>query len=154
MKLLNRMPHAVARDDRKPGLVVIIVALSLALSAILAVPARAVQRADTLAVTRVGRYRLQSNPWVNLHQRLLNEARSRTAPPATLFAGDLDKWRKVIETYTAFLGKRSPIFDNELIQLNAALSKTTTNRLPGSIPIAASKALETAMPLYRSGQWM
>jgi hypothetical protein len=39
----------------------------------------AVRRADAQAATQVGRYRLQSNPWVNLHQRLIHEARFQTA---------------------------------------------------------------------------
>ncbi|MBA3766656.1 MAG: hypothetical protein H0W99_06645 [Acidobacteria bacterium] len=107
----------------------------------------------TLSVTKVGRYRLQSNPWVNLHQRLLHEVRFKTAPPAALSGNDLSKWKKVVEIYRAFLGKRHPIFNNELIHLNAELSKTSTPKLPDSIPEAASKALEAAMPLYRSVQW-
>lgn len=32
-------------------------------------------RAEDRPVVKVGRYRLQSNPWVNLHQRLVYEAR-------------------------------------------------------------------------------
>lgn len=105
------------------------------------------------SATKVGRYRLQSNPWVNLHQRLLHEVRFKTAPPAALSGDDLSKWNKVVETYRAFLGKRHPIFNNELANLNAELSKTTAAKLPDSIPPAAAKALEAAMPLYRSAQW-
>jgi hypothetical protein len=107
----------------------------------------------TLPVTKVGRYRLQSNPWVNLHQRLLHEVRFKTAPPATLSGDDLSKWKKLVETYRTFLGKRHPIFNNELIHLNAELSRTSTPKLPASIPPAAAKALEALMPLYRSAQW-
>lgn len=103
--------------------------------------------------TKVGRYRLQSNPWVNLHQRLIHEVRFNTAPPAALSGDDLSKWKKVVETYRTFLGKRHPIFNTELVKLNAELSKTSTPKLPGSIPLAAAKALEAAMPLYRSAQW-
>lgn len=105
------------------------------------------------SATKVGRYRLQSNPWVNLHQRLLHEVRFNTAPPAALSGDDLSQWKKVVETYRAFLGKRHPIFNNDLVRLNAELSKTSTPELPDSIPEAASKALEAAMPLYRSAQW-
>lgn len=107
----------------------------------------------TQTVTKVGRYRLQSNPWVNLHQRLLHEVRFKTSPPAALSGDDLAKWKNVVETYRKFLGKRHPIFDKDLIHLNAALSKTSTAKLPDSIPLAAAKALEAAMPLYRSAQW-
>jgi hypothetical protein len=116
-------------------------------------PIHARTRADAQAATEVGRYRLQSNPWVNLHQRLLHEARFETAPPAALSGEDLSAWKKAVETYHAFLGKRNPIFDDELIGVNAALSQTSTPGLPDSIPEAASAALEAAMPLYRSVQW-
>lgn len=106
-----------------------------------------------LAVTKVGRYRLQSNPWVNLHQRLVHEVRFKTPPPAALSGDDLSKWKKAVEAYRAFLGNKHPIFNKELVQLNATLSKTSTLALPASVPEAASKTLQAAMPLYRSAQW-
>ena len=102
---------------------------------------------------KVGRYRLQSNPWVNLHQRLLHEARFNTAPPAALSGDDLPRWNRAVETYRAFLGRRSPIFDDELKRLNAVLSATSTPKLPASVPGAAATALEAAMPLYRAARW-
>jgi hypothetical protein len=115
--------------------------------------APAMRQAGAQPATNVGRYRLQSNPWVNLHQRLLHEVRFKTAPPAALSGEDLAKWNRIVENYRAFLGRRHPIFNNELIQLNATLSNTSTARLPDSIPEAAAKALEAAMPLYRRVQW-
>ena len=102
---------------------------------------------------QVGRYRLQSNPWVNLHQRLLYEARFKDAPQVALSGDDLPKWNTAVETYRAYLGRRNPIFDAELIRLNAALSATTANAPPDTIPAAAAKTLRAAMPLYRSAQW-
>jgi hypothetical protein len=113
----------------------------------------AVRRADAQAATQVGRYRLQSNPWVNLHQRLIHEARFQTAPPSALSGDELSKWKESVETYRAFLGKRNPVFDQELIGMNAALSATSRQEPPGSIPKAALAALEAAMPLYRAVQW-
>lgn len=107
----------------------------------------------TLSITKVGRYSLQSNPWVNLHQRLLHEVRFKTAPPAALSGDDLSKWKKAVESYRMFLGNRHPIFNIELTRLNAELSATPTLKLPASIPATASKILEAAMPLYRSAQW-
>ncbi len=102
---------------------------------------------------KVGRYRLQSNPWVNLHQRLLYAARFEPTTPASLSGDDLPKWNKAVEAYRAFLGKRSPIFDDELVRLNAALSATSASKLPASIPKAAATVLETAMPIYKAAQW-
>jgi hypothetical protein len=113
----------------------------------------AIGQTNVPLVTKVGRYRLQSNPWVNLHQRLLHEARFKTAPPAALTGDDLAKWKKLVETYGEFLGKRHPIFNNDLIELNATLSKTSTPKLPSSISKSASTVLEAAMPLYKSVQW-
>lgn len=104
-------------------------------------------------MVEVGRYRLQSNVWVNLHQRLLHEARFGSPAPAALAGEDLAKWKAAVEAYRSFVGKRSPIFDRELIGVNAALSATTGGKLPGSIPAAASAVLESAMLLYRTAQW-
>jgi hypothetical protein len=103
--------------------------------------------------TKIGRYLLQSNPWVNLHQRLLYEARFKGATPATLSGEDLAKWNRAVEIYRVFLGRRSPIVDDELKRLNATLAKTNTPELPNAIPEAASAALKIAMPLYQSTQW-
>jgi hypothetical protein len=96
---------------------------------------------------------LQSNPWVNLHQRLLYEARFSAEPPAGLSGDGLVNWNKAVEIYRVFLGKRNPIVDEELKQLNATLSQTRTPVLPNAIPDAASAALTIAMPLYRALQW-
>jgi hypothetical protein len=111
-------------------------------------------RAEDRPAVRVGRYRLQSNPWVNLHQRLVYEARFKAnRPPAGLSGEDLAKWAKAVEAYRAYLGKRHPIFDEELKRLNATLSATKADKPPGSIPAAAKQVLEAAMPLYRAAQW-
>jgi hypothetical protein len=128
----------------------------LAVAATTALDARAgaaTRQVDAPDVTEIGRYRLQSNPWVNLHQRLVHEARFETAAPAALSSEDLSRWKKAVEPYRAFLGKRNPIFDQELIGMNAALSATSAPEPPDSIPEAASAALRAAMPLYRAAQW-
>ena len=132
------------------GRLVLVVA---ALASCLVMATDASAQNQTLLSVKVGRYRLQSNPWVNLHQRLVHEARFNTAPPASLSGEDLSKWNRAVETYRVFLGKRSPIFDRELISMNAALSATSSAKLPPSIPGAAAAALEAAMPLYRAAQW-
>jgi len=115
-----------------------------------------VRRADAQAATQVGRYRLQSNPWVNLHQRLLHEARFQTAPPSALSGEDLSRWKKAVETYRAFLGKRNPVFDQELIGVNAELSATSTPEPPGSIPKAAlaAEAVLRHHPPCPFGSWL
>ena len=105
----------------------------------------------TLAVlaSAQARWQLQSNVWVNLHQRLMYEARFGPVKPLA----DDEQWNRAIETYRAFLGKRNPIVDKELIAMNAALAATKGATLPDSIPRAAAAVLESAMPLYRAKQW-
>lgn len=111
-------------------------------------------RAQDRPAVKVGRYRLQSNPWVNLHQRLVYESRFRwDRPPAGLSGEDLARWAKAVEAYRAYVGRRNPVFDEELKRLNAALSATKAERLPASVPAAARQVLEAAMPLYRAAQW-
>ncbi len=102
---------------------------------------------------KVERYRLQSNAWVNLHQRLLYAARFEASTPKGLTPGETTAWDSVVGVYRQFLGKRSPIFDRELIEMNAALSQAHGARPPGAIPEPARGALAQAMPLYRKEQW-
>ena len=128
---------------------VCVVALSFFLIVALNVPAQD----KPFPSVRVGRYRLQSNPWVNLHQRLLYAAIFEPANPGGLSEANLSSWKKVVEDYRVFVGKRNPIVDDELIRLNAALSATSTAHLPANIPTAAATALEAAMPLYKALQW-
>jgi hypothetical protein len=90
---------------------------------------------------------------VNLHQRLLYEARFNDAPPMPLSGEDLAKWKNAVEAYRKYLGKRHPIFDEELTRLNDTLSATTTPTLPASVPKGAAAVLESVMPLYRATQW-
>ncbi len=128
--------------------------LALAMSAALqAQQAPSIRPAEGQTFTEVGRYRLQSNPWVNLHQRLLYEARFESAAPASLSDGELAAWKKAAEAYRVMLGKRNPIVDEQLIALNATLSEAHSAELPADVPEAAAAALRLAMPLYRVAQW-
>ena len=104
--------------------------------------------------TSVGPYRFQSNAWVNLHQRLLYEARfGPETPPAGLSQSEQLAWNMAVGEYRTFLGGRSPINDAELIRLNASLSQVKSSSLPDSVPEPASAVLQRAMPLYRVAQW-
>jgi hypothetical protein len=134
----------------RAALVVPLVAGALTLQA---QAGRSKPRTDPSLVAEIGRYRLQSNPWVNLHQRLMHEARFGTPPPAALAGEDRAAWGRVVDSYRTFLGKRSPIFDDELVRMNAALSATSGSTPPASIPQEAAAALAAAMPRYKSAQW-
>ena len=60
------------------------VALLVVIASITLTAAQSGTQQRTQAVTKVGRYTLQSNPWVNLHQRLVHEVRFKTPPPERL----------------------------------------------------------------------
>jgi hypothetical protein len=115
--------------------------------------ASATRMAEDQAFLEVGRYRLQSNPWVNLHQRLLYDARFGGATPASLSGDGLAAWKTAVDAYRVMLGKRSPIEDAQLVALNATLSGAHSGDLPAGVPEQAATALRAAMPLYRSAQW-
>ncbi|HEU5180414.1 MAG TPA: hypothetical protein VFW45_06465 [Candidatus Polarisedimenticolia bacterium] len=102
---------------------------------------------------KVERYRLQSNRWVNLHQRLLYAARFEPSTPKGLTSEETAAWDSAVGVYRQFLGKRSPIYDRELIEMNAALSQARGTRPPETIPEPARGALARAMTLYEKQQW-
>jgi hypothetical protein len=123
---------------------------------LLTVAALGVSATDDPAGADVGRYHLQSNEWVTLHQRLMYEARFGDAPPPDgVIEADLTAWNTAVEQYKTWLGpRRSPILDAELIALNRTLSETKNgSRVPQGLPEPAAKVLEAARPLYDKGQW-
>jgi len=108
----------------------------------------------TSGLHAASRWSLQSNPWVNLHQRLMYQTKFNDATdPIGLDPAQLAQWKKAVDAYRVWIAGRHPIFNRELIALNEALSRTTGDKLPDSIPKGAADVLNAAMPLYRSGQW-
>jgi hypothetical protein len=105
----------------------------------------------TAASADVGRYHLQSNRWVNLHQRLMHEAVFGSPPPDGLTADESTAWRAAVDRYHNWIGRRSPIEDAELIQVNATLAATRTS--PKKVPSTVETALALAMPIYVRAQW-
>ncbi|MEO8216348.1 MAG: hypothetical protein ABI718_04630 [Acidobacteriota bacterium] len=105
------------------------------------------------AEVTVGRYHLQSNVWVCLHQRLMHNARFGSRAPLSLSGERLDRWKEAVAAYRSFLGERSPVFDSELRAIDSALARAEGDELPRSIPPALVQALHVAMPLYREAQW-
>ena len=136
------------------------IAVCLVATAVLALAPPAHARTDTrapLAETHgcepIGRYCLQSNPWVNLHQRLLHEAQHDGEPPSSLAGDKLAEWKALVARYREHFGDRSAVFDRELAAIDAALATVRTLDLPQTLPKAPAAVLERAMPLYRQSQW-
>jgi hypothetical protein len=92
------------------------------------------------------RYHFQSNPWVNLHQRLLYAAQLGPSDPAP-------QWKEPVEAYRKLFGKRSPLADQQLMLIDDVLPTVTSDRLPDTIPAPVAKVLKSAMPMYRATQW-
>ena len=159
--MFSRPSRIDSAPSRRPRSGIVSIALILVFAAAEALSVRSALAARTTAVTpsftQVGRYRLQSHPWVNLHQRLMYEARFDDAAPLPVSGPDLENWKRAVDAYRAFVGNRSPIFDRELIAMNDALATTAARdlagKMPGSVPQAAAKALAAAMPIYRAVQW-
>jgi hypothetical protein len=110
-------------------------------------------KAFSQAGVKVGRWHMQSNPLVNLHQRLLYQTRFSDEKPSVIAGDDLIKWNHAVADYRAFVGKRDPITDDELVRMNAALSAATGFSAPKDIPRTAAKILDAIMPVYRKAQW-
>jgi hypothetical protein len=91
------------------------------------------------ALLLFSRFQLQSNFWVNLHQRLLNDS---------LVSQDAE-WKQAVDAYRAHFGRRSPIFDPELVAINDTLSSTREEETPHDVPDVLIKIA----PLYRKTQW-
>lgn len=135
------------------------VAAALALTLVVAIWAArawALEREPVSAAshaTRVGRFVLQSNAWVNLHQRLLYEAQFGTPPEAPFGGAARVQWRRAVNAYRAYFGKRNPILDVELARLDDALAQVASWTLPPSVSGVPAGILAETMPLYRAQQW-
>ena len=105
------------------------------------------------AAAEVERFRMQSNAWVNLNERLFYDATFGAPDPAGLTETETAAWTAAVDAYRAWVKKRSPLIDDELKAVSLSLSGTKGRKLPGSIPEAARKILEQAMPLYEKEQW-
>lgn len=149
---MSNYSHSRARAANTPWIVWAVLFVLIAGTSLLAAP-QVTSATASRSVVEVGRWRMESNAWVNLHQRLLYEASFTEPPPAALSGADLDAWKACVDAYRAFVKKRSPIDDAELVALEAALSAIEDAQLPASVPKPAADALTKAMPLYRAAQW-
>lgn len=128
-------------------------ALLLTIVVLAALQAAGAAGPELPATAEVERFRMQSNAWVNLNERLFYDATFDAPDPAGLTETETAAWTAAVEAYRAWVKKRSPLFDEELKAVSLTLSGTKGRKLPGSIPEAARKVLEQAMPLYEKEQW-
>jgi len=109
-------------------------------------------------------FELHSDPWVNLHQRLIAEATAnqywhgsvttcacaRTAEGAVLPA-----WSRAVATYKKELEGRSTLFDPSLVRTNLALALlgTSTTLAGTDVDPALASSLESTYEAYLRGAW-
>lgn len=101
----------------------------------------------------------QSAFWVNLHNYLHPLGRS-DAPlveplPESATAGERERWNAAVQQYRDRFGKRSLLFDDELVKANLALSDVSGDGSVASANIAGEHRgmLESAAPIYRKHRW-
>ncbi|HEU4522000.1 MAG TPA: hypothetical protein VFT12_08360 [Thermoanaerobaculia bacterium] len=95
---------------------------------------------------------LQSNFWVNLHQTMLDAALNGRAIEGTLTDSERSAWNNAVHNYRVRFYGRSPIFDEELVRINDALSYAA-DLPPEGFAEDVTKALLMAAPVYRRVRW-
>ena len=101
----------------------------------------------------------QSAFWVNLHNYLHALARSG-APlveplPYSATVDERARWTAAVEQYRIRFGKRSILFDEELVKANLALSDVNADESIARLDIDAGHraVLDSAAPTYRTHRW-
>lgn len=115
-------------------------------------PAAAVRQPPVL-------FDFQSAFWVNLHNYLHALARSGTplVEPLPESATDSERaqWNAAVERYRQLFGKRSLLFDDELVKANLALGTVSGDESIARLDIDAQHraVLDSAAPTYRKHRW-
>ncbi len=112
------------------------------------------------SVVRPPRFVFQNSFWVDLHHFLRAEARRQArGEELRVSGGELHDeqraaWARALEPYRD-LARRSLLFDEELVRINAALAGVgDADVLPaGIVPGELARALETAAPIHRAHAW-
>ena len=101
----------------------------------------------------------QSAFWVNLHQYLHALARNGSPLAEPLPDGatpeDQQQWRAAVESYRTRYGRRSLLFDEELVRLNWRLGSagSAASLANADVPQGDRAVLEAAAPVYRRLKW-
>lgn len=98
------------------------------------------------------RFEMQSHFWVNLHQTLLDSTLHGRDPYRSFTESERSAWLRATAIYRHRFSDRSPIFDDELIRINDALSMTG-DLPPEGFAEEVTRALLLAAPVYRKHRW-
>jgi hypothetical protein len=104
------------------------------------------------------RFVFRNGFWTNLHHALLADAGRRAQQEALalpldgLSGGEAQAWSAALDAYDTFKG-RSVIFDDELVQINDALTGIPDDRSPTGLASAMTAVLAAAAPVYRRHAW-
>jgi hypothetical protein len=103
---------------------------------------------------------LQSTFWMNLHHYLHALARPagalKEAIPASADAEERQRWAEAVNHYKSQYGKRSLLFDDELVRIKQALiiAGSSDDLRDAALAPGHRAMLEAAAPIYRKHWWM
>jgi hypothetical protein len=104
-------------------------------------------------------FEFNSSFWINLHHYLHALARVPGALmeelPATASAAERERWNTAVASYRERFGKRSLLFDEELVDAKArlAMAGDADSLAAAKLPDAHRDILESAAPIYRRYWW-
>ncbi len=125
---------------------------------------RSAQNASTTVARTSPLFELHSDPWVNLHQRLIAEATSNQywhAPVGTCTcAMDADGkvlpvWAAAVAGYKADFAERNPVFDSGLVRTNLTFAVAGPSAMLPKVGVdaAVAKWIEGTYEPYMRGAW-
>ncbi len=104
-------------------------------------------------------FEITSHFWVNLHHYLHALARPG-APlieslPANATDAEKEQWANAVQQYRERYGKRSLLFDEEMVKANVALGAVSSDTSLDGVTIAPEQRaiLESVAPIYRTHAW-
>jgi hypothetical protein len=107
-------------------------------------------------------FEFHSDPWINLHQRLIAEAtankfwHSTVSTCACAIGADgavLPAWSDAVGAYKSGIGQRSPVFDPTLTKMNLELALATTELPRSGLDPLLAKPIASVWDIYQRGVW-
>lgn len=101
----------------------------------------------------VGRWELSSRFWVSLHQTLLEAAQRGSVDNPGEGEAERAAWEAAVSTYRERFGKRSPVFDRDLIAINDGLARVEDDARPAGLRGGLESVLAGPAAVYRQRRW-